>query len=81
MNTRTPTPDLVLDPAAETERAARLVRQALTQLGHAYTTQDGRLVQACYRSLSVAGGQYTLLEVDTRAASAAGSGRSPGSVG
>jgi hypothetical protein len=62
----TPTTPIILDPAAETERAARLVRQALTQLGHAHTTQDGRLVQVCYKSLSVAGDQYGLLEVDTQ---------------
>ncbi|MBU0491315.1 MAG: hypothetical protein KKA73_03010 [Chloroflexi bacterium] len=55
-----------LDPTGETERAARLVQQALTQLGHAYTTQDGRLVQICYKSLSVAGDRYGLLEVDTQ---------------
>jgi hypothetical protein len=61
-----PVPRTILDPAAETERAARLVRQALTQLGHAHTTQDGRLVQVCYKSLSVAGDQYGLLEVDTQ---------------
>ena len=61
-----PTTPITLDPVAETERAARLVRQALTQLGHAYTTQDGRLVQVCYKSLSVAGDQYGLLELDAQ---------------
>ncbi|MBU0492210.1 MAG: hypothetical protein KKA73_18870 [Chloroflexi bacterium] len=55
-----------LDATAETERAARLVQQALTRLGHAYTTQDGRLVQISYKSLSVAGDRYGLLEVDTQ---------------
>ena len=61
------TPPLVLDPIAATERAARLVRQALTDLGHVYTRQDGRKVPIVYKSLSVAGDdEYALLEVDTQ---------------
>ena len=60
------TPPLILDPIAATERAARLVRQALTDLGHAYTRQDGQLVPVVYKSLSVAGDEYALLEVDTQ---------------
>ena len=59
----------LLDPAAETVELARRIRQALTQLGLAWESRDGGMVEVSFASLAVAPtpdlGPVALLEVDT----------------
>ena len=50
--------------AAEIQTMAGQVRGALTRLGFAYTTKDGRLLEVSFRNLQRAGDRYALLELD-----------------
>jgi len=50
--------------AAEIQTMAGQVRAALTRLGFAYTTKEGRLVEVSFRNLQRAGDRYALLEID-----------------
>ncbi|MFZ2488955.1 MAG: FtsK/SpoIIIE domain-containing protein [Anaerolineae bacterium] len=49
---------------AEIHSMAGQVRTALTQLGFAYQTKEGRLVEVTFRNLQRAGDRYALLEID-----------------
>jgi hypothetical protein len=49
----------------EVTEVARLVQKALTDLGFAYTTKEGDLVEVAYRRLARAADRYLILEVDT----------------
>jgi len=55
----------ILDPAGDVAEAARRVQRALTQLGYCYETKGGDLVQVGFKSLTLSGEHYGLLEVDT----------------
>ena len=50
--------------AAEIQTMAGQVRGALTRLGFAYKTKDGRLLEVSFRNLQRAGDRYALLELD-----------------
>lgn len=55
----------ILDPAGDVAEAARRIRAALTQLGFCWECKDGSLVEVAYKSLSLCGDQFGLLEIDT----------------
>ena len=49
----------------EVTEVARSVQKALTDLGFAYVTKEGDLVEVAYRRLARAADRYLILEVDT----------------
>ena len=50
--------------ASDIQTMASQVRAALTRLGFAYQTKEGRLVEVSFRNLQRAGDRYALLELD-----------------
>jgi hypothetical protein len=66
MPTESRGPPVTRNPRGEVNRAAGLIRSALTRLGYCYETKRGDLIEVSYRQLGLVGDQYGVLEVDVQ---------------
>ena len=66
MSTEAQEPRISLNPRSEVNRAAGLIRSALTRLGYCYETKRGDLIEISYRQLGLVGDAYGLLEIDVQ---------------